>query len=595
MNGFAALPTNRIGPCLKSCSLQLSSMSIVSERRLENDRLSKRQRSIAGRRIRSSKSLLLQDGILRSEAHVVENPAGPRHGNRLPDGWASLGGVRRSERAPQEEGKACEVGSAGKPTEEHVRAEGTGRRWVTNYTEFLEQKAQLGSQSGFKPLWIPDFLFDFQKHLVEWAILKGRGAIFADCGLGKTPMQLVWAENVVRHRNKPVLILTPLAVAAQTEQEAEKFGIYVSRPHGPMASASRGIIVTNYERLHYYNPCDFVGAVCDESSILKSFDGVRRKEITEFMRKLPYRLLCTATAAPNDYIELGTSSEALGELGYTDMLTRFFKNDQHTIRPMVYRNKGNNFAQLDENAKWRFKGHAEIPFWRWVCSWARACRKPSDLGFADDKFLLPSLIESQYMVDANTTAPGFLFSLPAVGLTEQREERRRTVTERCEKIASMVNGTGEPALIWCHLNVEGDLLEKIIPDAEQVSGNDSDESKEEKFLGFAAGKVRVLITKPKIGAWGLNFQHCAHVLSFPSHSFEQYYQGVRRCWRFGQKRAVHSDIVTTEGEKTVLENLQKKSKAADVMFSNLVNEMNSALRVDPSTYFSDKAVIPSWL
>jgi len=226
--------------------------------------------------------------------------------------------------------------------------------------------------SGFKPNWIPDFLFDFQKHLVDWAVRKGRCAIFADCGLGKTPMQLVWAENVVRKTKGQVLILTPLAVSQQTEREAEKFGIECCRPHGPMASTSRGIILTNYERLHYYNPRDFVGVVCDESSILKSFDGVRRKEITEFMRKLPYRLLCTATAAPNDYIELGTSSEALGELGYTDMLTRFFKNDQHTIRPMVYRNKGNNFAQLDERAKWRFKGHAELPFWQWICSWARA-------------------------------------------------------------------------------------------------------------------------------------------------------------------------------------------------------------------------------
>jgi len=199
------------------------------------------------------------------------------------------------------------------------------------------------------------------------------------------------------------------------------------------------------------------------------------------------------------------------------------------------------------------------------------------------------------MVDASTTAPGFLFSLPAVGLTEQREERRRTVTERCEKIASMVNGSGEPALVWCHLNVEGDLLEKIIPGAEQVSGNDSDESKEEKFLGFAASEIRVLVTKPKIGAWGLNFQHCAHVLSFPSHSLEQYYQGVRRCWRFGQTRAVRSDIVTTEGEKSVLENLQKKSKAADAMFSNLIQEMNRALQIDRSVEYANKTEVPAWV
>src|ERR1700682_2990480 len=464
------------------------------------------------------------------------------------------------------------------------------------YQDFLERKAQLGSASGFKPLWIPDFLFDFQKYLVEWSILKGRNAVFADCGLGKTPMQLVWADNVVRHTNKPVLILTPLAVSAQTLQESEKFFIEARRSSDGKFSAGAKTIVTNYERLHHFDWQDFSGCVCDESSILKSFDGVRRKEITEFMRKLPYRLLCTATAAPNDYIELGTSSEALGELGHMDMLTRFFKNEQgNAIKTKVYRQGIRDFAKLAENAKWRFKGHEEIPFWRWVCSWARAVRRPSDLGFADDAFVLPPLIETQHQVDAQTTAPGYLFSMPAVGLHEQREERRRTIRERCEKVASLVSDTGEPALIWCHLNVEADLLEKIIPHAQQVSGCDSDESKEEKFLAFANGDLRVLVTKPKIGAWGLNFQHCAHTVSFPSHSFEQYNQGVRRCWRFGQKRTVRSDNVTPEGEKSVLENLQKKSKAADAMFSNLVEEMNRALRIDRGVEYPKDTEVPSWL
>lgn len=450
--------------------------------------------------------------------------------------------------------------------------------------------------SGFVENNLPDYLFDFQKYLVQWAIAKGRSAIFADCGLGKTPMQLVWADNVVRHSNKPVLILTPLAVSAQTIGEAGKFGIEAVRSADGKWAGGAKIIVTNYERLHHFDSQEFAGCVCDESSILKSFDGVRRKEITEFMRKLPYRLLCTATAAPNDYIELGTSSEALGELGYTDMLTRFFKNDQHTVKPMRYTGFGNpRGSGADHTDKWRFKGHAEIPFWRWVCSWARAIRKPSDLEFDDARFVLPPLIESQHMVDSETTAPGFLISLPAVGLTEQREERRRTIKERCEKIASLVAATGEPALIWCHLNPEGDLLEKLIPDSIQVSGKDSDEAKEEKFTAFAKGEAHWLITKPKIGAWGLNFQHCAHVLSFPSHSFEQYYQGVRRCWRYGQTRAVRSDIVTTEGEKSVLENLQKKAKAADAMFSNLVSEMNHALHVERATGFDVETEVPSWL
>ena len=464
--------------------------------------------------------------------------------------------------------------------------------WNT-YDAFLNKKTQLNGMDGFSPVSMPDFLFDFQKKLVEWSLLKGRCAIFADCGLGKTPMQLVWAENVVRHTNKPVLIMTPLAVGAQTMREAEKFGIDAHR--SATGLLHKGINIVNYERLHYYHPEDFAGAVCDESSILKSFDGARRLEITEFMRKMKFRLLCTATAAPNDYIELGTSAEALGELGYTDMLMRFFKNDQHTIKPMVYRNKGKNLAQLDECAKWRFKGHAEVPFWRWVCSWARAIRRPSDLGFEDDGFILPELIEQDHLVIAKTLAPGMLFPLPAVGLTEQREERRRTIEERCTKVAELVSDTRKPALVWCHLNVEGDRLAALIPNAEQVSGDDSDEAKEEKFLAFTSGELRVLVTKPKIGAWGLNFQHCNHVTFFPSHSFEQYYQGVRRCWRFGQKYPVKVDIVTTEGEQSVLENLQRKAKAADKMFSALVDQMHKAISIDRNVTFTKIQENPSWL
>lgn len=392
---------------------------------------------------------------------------------------------------------------------------------LSSYHDFLQRKSQLDTYSGFDPLWIPDFLFDFQQALVEWAIRKGRAAIFADCGLGKTPMQLVWAENVVRKTNGCVLILTPLAVSAQTIVEAEKFNIEAHRSQA--GELHPGINITNYERLHYFKPDDFSGVVADESSILKNFDGVRRSEVTEFMRKLPYRLLCTATAAPNDYIELGTSSEALGYLGYTDMLTRFFKNDQNTIKPMTYRHRGQNFQTLYDGAKWRFKGHAEIPFWKWVCSWARAIRRPSDLGFEDHDFILPPLLETQHLVTAEKLADGMLFPLPAVGLKEQRDERRRTIEERCEKAASLVADTRKPALVWCHLNDEGDLLERLIPDATQVSGDDSDEKKEDTFLGFTRGDIRVLITKPKIGAWGLNLQHCAHVTFFPSHSYEQYY------------------------------------------------------------------------
>lgn len=463
---------------------------------------------------------------------------------------------------------------------------------MTEYDDFLLAKTQAGSESGFTPVWMPDFLFDFQSWLLEWGVRKGRAAYFADCGLGKTPLQLVWGENVVRKTNRPVLLLTPLAVSAQTIAEGEKFGIECKRQRE--GGFFTGINITNYERLHYFNPNDFAAVICDESSILKSFDGATRLAITEFMRKVPYRLLCTATAAPNDYIELGTSSEALGELGYIDMLQRFFKNDQNTVKPMVYRNKGQNFAQLDDRAKWRFKGHAEPAFWRWMSFWARAIRKPSDYGFPDGAFILLPLTEVQHVVKTNTLAPGMLFPMPAVSLPEQREERRRTIKERCEKVAELVDD-GEQALIWCHLNDEGDLLEELIPGAVQVSGKDADESKEEKFLDFARGKIKDLVTKPKIGAWGLNFQNCAHVTSFPSHSFEQYYQGIRRCWRFGQKRPVRSDMVTTEGEKDVMENLQRKARAADHMFTRLVAEMNHAMHIETGTKYETPTEVPAWL
>ena len=454
---------------------------------------------------------------------------------------------------------------------------------IVSYDDFLESKAQLGGEHGFYPNWMPDFLFDFQRSLVEWALRKGRSAIFADCGMGKTIMELVWAQNVVRHTGGNVLLLTPLAVTHQIKLESDRFGINAEISRDGVVRC--GIMITNYEKLHLFSPSDFIGVICDESSILKSYDGSTRSLITSFMRKIPYRLLATATAAPNDFTELGTSSEALGYLGHMDMLNKFFKNDL------------NNSAQgrmRGEVIKWRLKGHAELPFWRWVCSWARAVRSPSDLGFDNHDFILPNLEEQEHFVQAETLPDGMLFSIPASGLKEQRDERRRTITERCQQVADLVNGTGQPALVWCHLNQEGDILEKMIPDAVQVSGADSDDKKEEKLLGFK-DKYRVLITKPTIGAWGLNHQHCNHITFFPSHSFEQYYQGVRRCWRFGQKRPVHVDIVTTEGERGVLANLQRKAVQSDQMFSRLVSEMNHAMAVDNRCNFTNKMEVPSWL
>jgi hypothetical protein len=461
---------------------------------------------------------------------------------------------------------------------------------VSDYRAFLQAKGQNDAMSGFEPRYAPGFLFDFQHALVEWAVRMGRAAIFADCGLGKTPIELVWAQNVLQHTNGNVLIAAPLAVSQQIVREAEKFGVEVRR--SSTGKAHRGITVTNYERLHLFNTADFVAFVGDESSILKNFDGVRRAAVTQFARVLPYRLLSTATAAPNDYIELGTSSEALGYLGYMDMLTRFFKADSGSIKASSFR-RGEMGPDRAE-AKWRFKGHAERAFWRWVCSWARAVRKPSDLGFDDGAFVLPALLEQEHIVEARTLASGMLFALPAADLREQREERRRTLTERCERLAALAT-TGEPAMVWCHLNPEGDLLERLISGGVQVSGKDSDEAKEEKLLAFADGKIRALVTKPQIGAWGLNCQHCAHVATFPSHSFEQFYQLVRRCYRFGQKRQVKVDIVASEGERGVLANMQRKARAAERMFTALVEQMNDSLRVDRSVRFTEKEMAPAWL
>jgi hypothetical protein len=462
---------------------------------------------------------------------------------------------------------------------------------VSDYAAFLAAKTHYGADDGFAPLWMPEFLFDFQRDLVEWALLKGRAAIFADCGLGKTPMQLVWAQNIVEKTNGRVLIVTPLAVSAQTLREADKFSIEAARSID--GTARHGITVTNYERLEHFDADDFAGVVCDESSILKNFDGVTKARVTEFMRMRPYRLLCTATASPNDYVELGTSAEALGVMGHLDMLGMFFRNTQNDS--VTHRNNPGRWRRYaDLQGQWRFKHHAEEPFWRWVCSWARALRRPSDLGFDDDGFILPPLIERATIVPCERPLGDRLFVDRAVGLREQREERRLTIEARCAAIAEKVDHD-QPALVWCHLNPEGDMLEKVIPDAIQVSGSQSDEEKEERLLAFVSGEARVLVTKPRIGAFGLNLQHCAHVTFFPSHSYEQYYQGIRRCYRFGQKRPVCVDIVTTEGELNVLKNLQRKAAQADAMFSALVKHMNDELHMKRDNPFVTREEVPAWL
>lgn len=456
---------------------------------------------------------------------------------------------------------------------------------MSRYEGFLARKAQLEHSGGFEPGELPGHLFPFQRFLVDWAVREGRAAVFADCGLGKTPMSLAWADQVVRHTGKPVLLLTPLAVGFQVVAEAEKFGHDAALSRDGRVAAP--VTVTNYEQLGKFDHGDFGGVVCDESSAIKSFEGATRAQVTEFMRRIQYRLLGTATAAPNDYIELGTSSEALGALGYMDMLTRFFVNDNRSVSS---RGRTAGGKSID----WRLKGHAEAPFWRWVSSWARAIRRPSDFGFSDEGYRLPELVERVTVVEPRTSRADTLFDLPAVGLAEEREETRRTLAERCEAAAAALEHGDGPAVAWCHLNDESALLARLIPGAVEVSGSDSDEAKEDKLVAFSRGEVPVLVTKPVIGAWGLNWQHAHRMTYFPSHSYEQLYQAERRMLRFGQASDVRVDFITTPGGERVLENLRRKVRQADEMFARLVEHMNDALHIDAHRYERPMEV-PAWM
>lgn len=442
------------------------------------------------------------------------------------------------------------------------------------YKKFLKSKDIKSNFQGFRSLWIPDFLYDFQKELVDWAIRKGKAALFEDCGLGKTPQQLVWSQNVIQKTNGNVLILTPLAVSYQTSREAEKFGLESNRTQD--GTVYKGINITNYERLKYFNPNDFDGVVCDESSILKNFDGKLRRFITDFMGKVNYRLLCTATPAPNDFVELGTSSEALGEMTRNQMLGMFFTHDGKTT------------------SQWNLKGHAKKRFWQWVSTWARALRKPSDLGFDDSGFNLPPLHFHTHTIKSNYKENSLLPSA-AIGLNEQRSEKRRTLSLRCEKVSSLVP-VNESCIVWCHLNDEGDLLEDLISDAVQVSGKDSDEDKENRLIGFSKGDIRVLITKPRIGGFGMNWQHCSEMTFFPSHSHEQFYQTSRRCWRFGQKKEVNCYLVASNRESVIMHNMIRKEQQSIEMYDGIIREMSEfQLGKKEIKTKMRKMRIPEWL
>ena len=452
---------------------------------------------------------------------------------------------------------------------------------MSDYRSFLRSKSQLDGGMGFSATYQHSSCYDFQRSLVEWSVRQGRASIFADCGLGKTLMQLAWAQNVVEHTSKPVLVLAPLMVSAQTVREAEKFGFDAKRSTDGSLPGS-DIVLTNYERLHHFTADDFSGVVCDESSIIKNFEGSRKGEITEFMRLVRYRLLCSATPSPNDYIELGTSSEALGYLGYMDMLGQFFKNDEGSLNPAFI------------GSKWRFKNHAERDFWRWVCSWARAVRRPSDLGFDDGAFVLPELIETDVVIEA-PVPDGELFATPVRGLTAERGARSATIQLRCERAAEVLSQSDGPGVAWCHLNAESEALAAALDGAEELTGSDADERKIELVEAFQSGEVRHLVTKPKIAAFGLNWQHAHNATYFADHSFEQYYQAVRRMWRFGQKSPVHVTMISTSQLENVGANLRRKAHATEAMFETIVREMNDAMTLDRLREHHGTQETPQWL
>lgn len=453
-----------------------------------------------------------------------------------------------------------------------------------SYAEFLERKRHAPSDYGITPTWLPDGMFDFQKFITERSIKKGRCANFLDTGLGKTLIELAIARNYVISTNKPVLIITPLAVAFQFIKEAEKFGID-DVMYSKDGKYNTKIVICNYERLHYFSETDFDCVILDESSILKNFDGAIKQHITSFLRKVKYRFLFTATPSPNDFIELGTSSEALGYMGYTDMLTRFFTNNEDTISPQ------------NIGTEWVLKGHAKENFFKWVSGWSISMRKPSDLGFDDSSHVLPELIRNYHCVE-NTKPLDIggqmhLFNINARTSREIRAEGKSTIENRCEKAAELAL-SHETSVYWCNLNNEGDLLQKLDRSAKQLKGSMPLEEKEEILIAFADGQIKKLISKPKITSFGLNWQHCNHTVFFPTFSYEQYYQAIRRFWRFGQQRAVIADIVYSDGQKRILDSLLVKTEKANELFSKLNSQINQSFDIKKSE-FNQPVKLPTWL
>ena len=428
-----------------------------------------------------------------------------------------------------------------------------------NYSDFLERKATLAPSTGFEPPAKFDLkrpLFDFQQDIVRWALRRGRCALFEDCGMGKTAQQLTWANEVAKHTRKPVLILAPLAVAEQTKAEGADMGIEVDHVTQDSDCRDTGIAITNYEKMHRIDTDRYIGVAADESSCIKAMDSKTTAQMIETFANTPYKLACTATPAPNDYMELGNHAEFLGVMTREEMLAMFFTHDS-----------GNT-------SQWRLKGHAQDDFWRWLCSWAVNIRRPSDIGYDDGAFKLPPLNLYEHVVQSSQTMEGYLFALPASSLEERRNARKASLSERVEQAAKIANKSREQWIVWCNLNSESEALADEINGAVEVTGSDSEDHKVAAVRGFLSGEHRVLISKPTIFGFGLNLQCCHNELFVGlSDSYEQFYQAVRRCWRFGQTKPVNAHLVISDLEGAVLANLKRKENDAKRMGEQMVKHM----------------------
>jgi superfamily II DNA or RNA helicase len=455
---------------------------------------------------------------------------------------------------------------------------------LSDYHAFVAQKSFRDVAHGFAADNLPDALFPFQRDIVRWACERGRAAIFADTGLGKTAMQLSWAHAVATHTNANVLVLAPLCVAHQTVREGEKFGIPIH--YGRQQSDVRpGVNITNYEMMDRFDLESFSGIVLDESSILKSHDGKTRNALITACQFVPYRLSCTATPSPNDHMELGNQSEFLGIMGMTEMLAMFFTHDG------------------SDTSQWRLKGHGKAKFWEWLATWAVVIRSPADLGYDASAYQLPGLDIHNHVVESDVPE-GHLFVAPAAGLLERNRARRESVGGRVERISEIVNESSEQWIVWCHLNDESDLLESKIDGANAVKGADSIDQKEAALDAFTEGSLRVLVTKPSIAGFGMNWQHCSHMAFVGlSDSWEQYYQAIRRCYRYGQKKRVQVHIVSAETEGAVVENIKRKQAQADELGAQMVGHMRDLMQKSVLKAQSEKTIyrptkimeVPSWV